>query len=82
MMPNPSVPLVDDDGKPTSALLGVLPDLRADAAVVDESGTPTRYFSAYLAGRANLVPNAAVQLTEKDGTPTRPMTYLLMGLSS
>lgn len=81
MLPNVSVPLVDAEGIPTRALVGALPGISSTDAVVDANGRATVLFRRALQGRATKpLPNAEVQLTNDDGTPTRAMTALLMGL--
>lgn len=80
-LPNPSVPLVNPEGLPTLALLGAVRGLPAGDPVVDERGMPTPLFRRTLQGIATTpLPNQGVQLTNRDGTPTRAMTALLMGL--
>jgi hypothetical protein len=81
LIPNPSVRLVDASGLPTPALLGTIRGLSAGDAVVDDSGRATPLFRRTLQGVATKpLPNDGVQLTNIDGTPTRAMTALLMGL--
>lgn len=81
MMPNPSVALVDAAGRPTPALLGVLPGLLATDPVVGAGGKATPRFRRELQARgARIIPNGEAQLVNDDGTPTRLMTALLMVL--
>ena len=81
-LPNVSVPLVDENGIPTRALVGALPGLSATDAVVDENGMATPLFRRALQGMTRRpLPNPSVQLTNDDGTPTRAMTALLMGVT-
>lgn len=81
MIPNPTVALVTARGLPTPALLGVVRGLSAGDAVVDDAGRATPLFRRTLQGIATKpLPNDGVQLTNMDGTPTRAMTALLMGL--
>lgn len=78
---NPSVPLVEQDGRPTSSLLDALPNLSAVDVVVDANGLPTSLFLARLKAVARApLPGASAALTNPDGTPTRVFTALLMGM--
>lgn len=81
MTPNPTVALVTAGGLPTRALLGAVRGLSAGDAVVDQAGRATPLFRRALQDIATKpLPNDGVQLTNLDGTPTRALTALLMGL--
>lgn len=80
-LPNPSVPLADREGRPTSPLLDLITGLSAQDVVVNRQGQGTPQFLALLQGIARTpLPNVSVALVNKDGTPTRVMTHLLAGL--
>lgn len=80
-MPNPSVPLVGQDGRPTSPLLEMIPQLSAVDVVVDRQGLPTPLFLTRLRGVATTpLPNSRAQIVNRDGTPTRVLTSMLMEL--
>jgi hypothetical protein len=80
-LPNPSVSLVGQDGRPTSPLLDMLPQLSAVDVVVDRQGLPTPLFLTRLRGAVEQpLPNARAQIVHGDGTPTRVFTALLAAL--
>lgn len=80
-LPNPTIALVDRDGRATSQLQGLMPEISALDVVVDGQGRPTTLFLARLqATAATPLPNASVPLMNRDGTPTRVMTAILMGM--
>ena len=80
-LPNPSVSLVDADGRPTSSLLEIVPKLSAIDVVVDAQGLATPLFRARLERVARTpLPSMAAQLTDRDGRPTRVLTALLGAL--
>lgn len=79
-LPNHTVPLADQSGMPTKALLGILPTLHATAPVVDSNGLPTETFRLFLQDQGAVLRNVAEPLTLKDGTPTRSMVMLLANL--
>lgn len=80
-LPNPTVQLVGADGRPSSSLLELMPGLSLLDVVADRRGLPTPLFLSKLRGISNgPVGNARAQLFNRDGTPTRLMTALLMGL--
>ncbi len=80
-LPNPTVPLVTAEGRPTHSLVDIMPSLSAADVVVDRQGAPTRLFTARLeAVTRGAAPNVSARLTNPDGTPTRVLTALLMGL--
>lgn len=81
-LPSPNAPLVGTDGRPTSALLEILPNLSAQDVVIGQGGVPTPLFRTRLQAVARTpLPSASAALVNRDGTPTRTMTALLMGLS-
>lgn len=80
-MPNPSVALVGGDGRPSSSLLEMIPQLSAIDVVADRQGLPTPLFLTRLQTIATKpLPNARAQIVNRDGTPTRVFTAMLMGL--
>lgn len=80
-IPNPSVPLVGQDGRPSSSLLEMIPALSAIDVVADRQGLPTPLFLTRLRGVVDQpLPNARAQIVNSDGTPTRVMTALLKEL--
>ncbi len=79
-LPNPSVPLVGQDGRPSSSLLEMIPALSAVDVVADRQGLPTPLFLARLRGVDVPLPSARAQIVNRDGTPTRVLTALLTGL--
>jgi hypothetical protein len=80
-LPNSSIPLVGRDGRPTSPLLDLIPNLSAQSVVVNPQGQGTPLFLALLQGIARTpLPGVSAALVNKDGTPTRVMTHLLAGL--
>lgn len=80
-MPNPSVPLVGQDGRPSSSLLEMIPALSAVDVVADRQGLPTSLFLARLRGAVEQpLPNARAQIVNANGTPTRVFTSLLAAL--
>ena len=81
LMPNPSVQLVGDDGRPSSSLLEMIPQLSAIDVVADKQGLPTPLFLTKLQAVATKpLPNSRAQIVNRDGTPTRVFTAMLMGL--
>ncbi len=80
-LPNVNVPLVGKDLCPTRALLGLFPELSADAPAVDQNGAATATLRAQLqTAIGGALPNAFAALVNADGTPTRVMTALLQRL--
>lgn len=81
-IPNPTVPLVGQDGRPSSSLLEMIPALSAIDVVVDRQGLPTPLLLTRLRAIATKpLPNARAQIVNRDGTPTRVLTALLMELA-
>lgn len=76
-LPNPSVPLVATDGRPTSVLMKIVPTLMAVDVVVDRQGQPTPLFISRLQGMTKTPPSPRAQLVNGDGTPTRFFTAIL-----
>lgn len=80
-LPNPSVSLVNADGRPTSSLLEIVPNLSAIDVVVDRQGLATPLFRARLERVARTpLPSMSAQLTDLQGRPTRVFTALLAGM--
>lgn len=80
-LPNPSVQLVGEDGRPTSTLLEMVPALSTIDVVADRQGLPTSLFLTRMGAIATQpLPNSRAQIVNRDGTPTRVFTMLLMGL--
>jgi len=85
-LPNPTVPLVDGNGRATTFLTGIMGGLgatppAATEALVNGSGQATVVFRRFLmAAGATVLPNPAVQLTDDKGRPTRVFTAILTGL--
>lgn len=80
-LPNPTVPVVGPDGRPTVPFQGLIPGVSAQDVLVDDQGLATALFRAKLTAAAvKPLPNASVAMTNPDGTPTRALTTILMGL--
>lgn len=79
-IPNPSVALVGQDGRPSSSLLGIMPSLSAIDVVVDRQGLPTPLFMKRLSDVSREAISARAQIVNRDGTPTRVFTTLLSRL--
>lgn len=79
-IPNPRVPLVGQDGRPTSEFVGVVPGVSAIDVIADANGGATPLFVKRLQSAAIAPLPMRAQLFNRDGTPTRVMTSLLAGL--
>ena len=76
-LPNPSVPLVGQDGRPSSSLLEMIPTLSAIEVVADRNGLPTPLFMKRLSDVSRGTISARAQIVNRDGTPTRVFTTML-----
>lgn len=76
-LPNPSVPLFEQNGTASGVLRDLLAGPPANDAVLISAGRATEVFRRYLTGLGVLVPADDVVLADEQGRPTRVFHRLL-----